>query len=58
MYGMNGLIDDLTYNQYRHSVDLFISAHADSTIKKKMLVTFDDLIDPIFNKWLVDMLEA
>lgn len=58
LYGMNGLIDDLTYDQYRHSVDLFVKAHADSGIKKKMLVTFDDLIDPIFNKWLVDMLEA
>lgn len=58
LYGMDGLIDDLTYDQYRHSVDLFIGAHTDTRIKKKMLVTFDDLIDPIFNKWLVDMLEA
>lgn len=58
LYGRDGLIDNLTYDQYRHSVDLFVGAHTDTRIRKKMLVTFDDLIDPIFNKWLVDMLEA
>lgn len=57
-YGMNGLIDDLSYEQYERSVNLFMKFHQKTRIKKKMLLSFDDLIDPIVNGWIVGMLEG
>lgn len=57
-FGMNGQIDDLSYEQYEQSVNLFMKLHQKSQIKKKMLLSFDDLIDPIVNGWIVGMLEG
>ena len=57
-FGMNGQIDDLSYEQYERSVSLFMKFHQRSRIKKKMLLSFDDLIDPIVNNWLAAMLEG